>query len=149
MTGRRKRAKDMALGGLRRKTRSTLLWVLSLVFFLSANGQALAFLVCRDANCPMFAALESAPKSCCEGEEESSEKSCDCCELSALPQMDKGPVVAALQVAELELAVLSEPVRRPAKSGETQSVEQSLFRSDHSPPAPTHSPDLGRAPPAS
>lgn len=136
-------ARAMILG-----RKGALSWVFSLLLLLSASGQALAFLLCRDANCPMFSTAQQAPKSCCDSEKEPSKDSCDCCELSALPQMSKGPAKFSLETNSFVLPMVQarDAIQTP-QGVLVDRARPAFYHRDHSPPEPGFAPDLGRAPP--
>lgn len=139
----------MGSRGLISGRKCTLSWVFSLLLLLSASGQALAFLLCRDADCPMFSSVKPTPKSCCDGETESSKQSCDCCELSELPEMNQGSAKIGIETSTLVLSMIEAPQIIEAPQGTLVNRPKSAFyHPDHSPPDPGFAPDLGRAPPA-
>jgi hypothetical protein len=97
----------------------------------------------------MLSSAQATSKSCCDGETESSKKSCDCCELSELPQMDKGSAKIILGTNNLVISMIEAPQAVEAPQGILGERPKSVFyHPDHSPPEPGFAPDLGRAPPA-
>jgi hypothetical protein len=118
--------------------------LMAVLVFAGATSDALASLVCPPPSCPMAAAAEVQPKSCCP--EQAEPANACCCEIAPAPDaVVEEPAVAAMAIQLPVLARSEQAISLPQISTDTRQAITSF--NDLSPPGASFAPDRGRAPP--